>query len=102
MVEARFYLPAHCDLLHFETSEELHRAARELDRAGVRVLVLSRDPELERSSPLPLRRVAWSPYPEWVVRHFNFNDWTRFAIRSKNIYEWMASEASEASEASGR
>ncbi len=63
--------------------------AHGLASEGRRVLILSPDPDLAGKSPLPLRKIIWSPYPEWVVRHFNFNDWTRFAVRSKNVYELL-------------
>ena len=50
-------------------------------------------PWLAVSVPLALRKIVWSPYPAWVVRYFNFNDWTRFAVRSKNIYEVLPEAA---------
>lgn len=87
VVEARFYLPDNLELLHFAAPEALQEAARSLTARGRRVVILSADPALAEHAPLPLRKIVWSPYPAWVVRHFNFNDWTRFAVRSKNIYE---------------
>lgn len=69
----------------------MQEAARSLTAEGRRVVILSTDPELAEHAPLKLRKVVWSPYPAWVVRHFNFNDWTRFAVRSKNIYEVIPS-----------
>ena len=54
------------------------------------LLVLSPDPDLAEKCGLPLRKIVWSPYPGWVVRYFNFNDWTRYSVRSKNIYEVAA------------
>lgn len=91
VVEARFYLPDNLELLHFETPEALQEAAHSLTAEGRRVVILSTDPELAEHAPLQLHKVVWSPYPAWVVRYFNFNDWTRFAVRSKNIYEVIPS-----------
>lgn len=90
VTEARFYLPWNLDLHHCATSAELEAAAQQLTAAGRQVLILSADPGLADHSPLTLRKIIWSPYPAWVVRYFNFNDWTRYAVRSKNAYEMMA------------
>lgn len=87
VVEARYYMPANLDLRHCATPPELEAEARQLTAAGRQVVILSPDPTLAETAPLTLRKVVWSPYPAWVVRYFNFNDWTRFAVRSKNIYE---------------
>lgn len=87
VVEARFYMPGNFDNLHFDAPEPLEEAARRLAEAGKQVLVLSADPDLGAKSGLLLKKIVWSPYPDWVVRYFNFNDWTRYAIRSKNVYE---------------
>ncbi len=87
VIEARFYMPDNLENLHCTTPEELERTARRLAAEGCRVLILSADPDLADKSPLRLRKIVWSPYPAWVVRYFNFNDWTRYAVRSKNIYE---------------
>jgi len=91
-VETRFYMPRNSDNLHFATYGELEAAARRL-AAARQVVILSPDPELAAKSALPLRKVAWSPYPAWVVRYFNFNDWTRYSVRTKNLYEVAASGA---------
>ena len=61
--------------------------ARELAAAGERVVVLSGDPALAEKSALPLRKLWWNPYPGWIRRWFNFNDWTRFPVQNKNVYE---------------
>ena len=87
VVEARFYMPDNLDILHFVDSEVLYAQARHMTEEGIHVVLLSTDPALDEHAPLPLRKIVWSPYPAWVVRYFNFNDWTRFAVRSKNIYE---------------
>lgn len=99
VTEARFYMPANLDNRHCATPEELAATARRLTAEGVQVVVLSEDPDLGKSGSLPLRKVVWSPYPAWVMRYFNFNDWTRFAVRSKNIYEWETSAGSDAAAA---
>ena len=93
VAEARFYMPANFDNLHFDTPESLQAAARRLTAEGRHVVILSSDPALAESAPLALRKIVWSPYPAWVVRYFNFNDWTRFAVRSKNIYEVLPEAA---------
>lgn len=93
VVEARFYMPANFDNLHFDTPESLQAAARRLTAEGCHVVILSSDPTLAENAPLALRKIVWSPYPAWVVRYFNFNDWTRFAVRSKNIYEVLPEAA---------
>lgn len=90
VTEARFYLPGNLDLRHCATPAELEAEARRLTAAGQQVVILSADPDLADHSPLTLRKIGWSPYPAWVVRYFNFNDWTRYAVRSKNAYEMMA------------
>lgn len=92
VVEARFYMPENLECFHFDTPESLREAASRFAAEGRRVLILSPDPDLAGKSPLPLRKIIWSPYPEWVVRYFNFNDWTRFAVRSKNVYEMLAQQ----------
>lgn len=95
VVEARFYMPDNFENLHFATQEELEAAAHSLTARGRRTLVLSRDPALEEKSSLPLKKIVWTPYPGWVMRHFNFNDWTRFSVRSKNVYEVTAAGAAD-------
>ena len=86
-MEARFYMPEGFDCRYFATREQLEAAARSLSDEGRRVMIFSPDPELAEKSGLALRKIVWSPYPRWVVRYFNFNDWTRYSVRSKNVYE---------------
>lgn len=102
VTEARFYLPRNLDLRHCATSAELEAAAQQLTAAGRQVLILSADSGLADHSPLTLRKINWSPYPAWVVRYFNFNDWTRYAVRSKNAYEMVESPVDSADRESGR
>ncbi|MDE7304662.1 MAG: hypothetical protein K2N04_01950 [Alistipes sp.] len=90
VIETRFYMPENLDNLHFDTAETLEETARVLAAAERCVVILSADPELAEKSGLPLRKIVWSPYPEWVVRYCNFNDWTRYSVRSKNVYEVLA------------
>ena len=92
IVETRFYMPRNCDNLHFDTIESLEKSARTLTAEQRQVVVLSTDPDLADKSALPLRKIVWSPYPAWVVRHCNFNDWTRYSVRSKNVYEVLPAE----------
>ena len=92
VVEARFYMPENLECFHFDSPAALREAALRFKAEGRCVLILSPDPDLTGKSPLPLRKIVWSPYPEWVVRYFNFNDWTRFAVRSKNVYEVQAQQ----------
>ena len=66
------------------------------------MIVLSADPGLDGSSSLPLHKITWSPYPRWVIRYFNFNDWTRFTVRSKNIYELVPARTSAPDNGSAR
>lgn len=87
LVETRFYMPPNLTLRLEDTRDELERAVRELTASGTRVVILSPNPRLAETDPLPLRKLTWSPYPEWVRRYFNFNDWTRFAVRYLNVYE---------------
>ena len=70
--------------------------------ALIQVLILSADSGLADHSPLTLRKINWSPYPAWVVRYFNFNDWTRYAVRSKNAYEVVESPVDSADRELGR
>lgn len=92
MAIASFYMPDNMtwECPHGKDSVELR--ARALCAAGEQVIILSSDPQLHETSSLPFRKLTWSPYPQWVIRHFNFNDWTRFAVRSKNIYEMIPKE----------
>lgn len=92
VIETRFYMPADFANLHFDTFEALEAAARTLAAEQRHVIILSADPDLAGKSALRLRKIAWNPYPEWVVRHCNFNDWTRYSLRSKNIYEVLSAE----------
>lgn len=87
VVETRVYMPNNFDNLHFETSEQLEQAARRLATPDCQVLVLAANPDLEMTSGLPLKKIVWKPYPGWVMTYCNFNDWTRFCVRSKNVYE---------------
>ncbi len=96
IIEARFYMPRNMEVVHFATRGELEAAAPELTAAG-QVLVFSSDPDLAAKSPLPLRKMIWTPYPAWVVAYFNFNDWIRYSVRSKNVYEVVAPAAPLAS-----
>ncbi|WP_288845067.1 hypothetical protein [uncultured Alistipes sp.] len=93
VIETRFYMPRNMDLRHFATFGELESAAQELCGGGRQVLLFSPDPALAEKCALPLRKIVWSPYPTWVVRHFNFNDWTRYSVRSKNVYEVLIAES---------
>lgn len=86
-------MPRNMDLRHFATFGELESAAQELCGGGQQVLLFSPDPALAEKCALPLRKIVWSPYPTWVVRHFNFNDWTRYSVRSKNVYEVLIAES---------
>ncbi|MDE7077840.1 MAG: hypothetical protein K2O55_04600, partial [Alistipes sp.] len=92
VIETRFYMPSGFANLHFDTFEALEAAARALAAERRHVIILSADPDLAGKSALRLRKIAWNPYPEWVVRHCNFNDWTRYSLRSKNIYEVLPAE----------
>ena len=90
VIENRFYMPRNMDMRCFGTFGELQAAVRGLNDGERQLLVLSPDPDLAEKCGLPLRKIVWSPYPGWVVRYFNFNDWTRYSVRSKNIYEVAA------------
>lgn len=90
MVDARFYMPRNFRLLHADSPGQLERMARELTAAGRSVVVLSGDPACAEHSGLVLRKLEWNPYPRWIRRWFNFNDWTRFVVRNKNAYEVCA------------
>ncbi len=92
MIETRFYMPDGFDCRYFATQEQLETEACILADKGRRVMIFSPDPELAGKSDLPLRKVVWSPYPRWIVRYFNFNDWTRYSVRSKNVYEVVNKE----------
>ncbi len=90
VIETRFYMPRNMDQMHCTTSGGLETAARGLNDGRRQVVVFSTDPDLAERCTLPLRKIVWSPYPAWVVRYFNFNDWTRYSVRSKNVYEVVA------------
>lgn len=90
VIENSFYLPSNMNQVHCATFGGLETAARKLNDGRRQVVILSADPDLAGKCALPLRKIVWSPYPRWVVRHFNFNDWTRYSVRSKNVYEVAA------------
>ena len=92
MAIASFYMPENMKWECPKGKDSVELRARELCAAGEQVIILSSDPQLHETSSLPLHKLAWSPYPLWVIRHFNFNDWTRFTVRSKNIYEMESQE----------
>jgi len=52
---------------------------------------LSGDERLPEHTALPVEKVAWNPYPKWIIRYFNFNDWVSLSIRRKNLYKVGAS-----------
>ena len=47
--------------------------------------------KLVEAETLPVEKVAWNPYPKWIIRYFNFNDWVSLSIRRKNLYKVGAS-----------
>ena len=93
MAIATFYMPDNMKWECPQGEDSVELRARALSAAGEQVVILSSDPQLHETSPLPLHKLTWSPYPNWVIRYFNFNDWTRFTIRSKNIYEIKTGES---------
>ena len=68
-------------------------AARSLQVPGRQLMVLSHSWWLDTELSLPLKKVPWRPYPDWLVRCFNFNDWTRFGARYMGVYEVEPTES---------
>lgn len=81
IVETRFYMPGNLRPLYFDTQAELEAAVPALQAPGRQLMVLSHCWWLDTELSLPLKKVPWAPYPDWLVRWFNFNDWTRFGGR---------------------
>ena len=90
MVDTRFYMPRNFRLQHADSPQQLEQTARELAASGRQVVILSGDAEYAEHSGLALRKLEWNPYPRWVHRWFNFNNWTRFPVWNKNAYEVCA------------
>ncbi len=91
VVTARFYMPRNMELRLAGSISELEREARRLRRACPDVFILSGDERLPEHTALPVKKVAWNPYPKWIIRYFNFNDWVSLSIRRKNLYKVGAS-----------
>ena len=64
--------------------------ARELAASGRQVVILSGDAGMPNTPDLLCANSNGIPYPRWIRRRFNFNDWTRFPVRNKNAYEVCA------------
>lgn len=90
MVDACFYMPRNFRLQHADSPQQLERTARELAASGRQVVILSGDPDYAEHTALAVRKMEWNPYPRWIRRWFNFNNWTRFPVRNKNAYEVCA------------
>lgn len=88
---ARFYMPRNMELRLAGSISELEREARRLRRTCPDVFILSGDERLPEHTALPVEKVAWNPYPKWIIRYFNFNDWVSLSIRRKNLYKVGAS-----------
>ena len=71
----------------FDTQEELEAAVPALQAPDRQLMVLSHCWWLDTELSLPLKKVPWRPYPDWLVRCFNFNDWTRFGARYMGVWE---------------
>ena len=87
IVEIRFYMPRNLRPLCFDTQEELEAAVPALQAPDRQLMVLSHCWWLDTELSLPLKKVPWRPYPDWLVRCFNFNDWTRFGARYMGVWE---------------
>lgn len=86
-VVSAFYRPANLSRRSFDDLIHLEDAAQKsTEENGVDVLILSEHPHLADSLSLPLEKLPWNPFPRWVVRYFNFNDWTSRSIRKANVY----------------
>lgn len=87
IVEIRFYMPRNLRPLCFDTQEELEAAVPALQAPDRQLMVLSHCWWLDTELSLPLKKVPWRPYPDWLVRCFNFNDWTRFGARYMGVWK---------------
>ena len=87
IIEVRFYMPRNLRPLYFQTQAELEAAAPSLQAQDRQLMVLSHCWWLDTEFSLPLKKIPWRPYPDWLVRCFNFNDWTRFGGRYMGVYE---------------
>ena len=87
IIEIRFYMPRNLRPLYFQTQAELEAVAPSLQAQDRQLMVLSHCWWLDTEFSLPLKKIPWRPYPDWLVRCFNFNDWTRFGGRYMGVYE---------------
>ena len=85
-VSCHFYLPARVTRIHAQDINEAGKIAKNYRNTGKTVLILSNEPNL--SVNLPFKKVHYSPYPQWVIEHFNINDWvSRSSGTNKYIYQ---------------
>ena len=89
-----FHTPDNMCRQSFESLESLEAAARSLDHSSQEVLILSENPHLTDSLDIPLGKIPWSPFPGWVTRYLNFNNWTSRSIERANLYRLLPPQQS--------
>lgn len=93
-IVSAFYTPENLRDYSFDNLSQLEEAAALALNQGHRdILILSENPHLADSLDLPLEKLYWSPFPKWVTRYFNFNDWTSRSIEKSNIYRVLPASA---------
>lgn len=85
-VSGHYFLPAGTQRLLFDTLPDMERSAQSFTEQQIPVFILSEDPQLDEHFSVPLQKIDWNPYPQWIVRYFNFNDWVGLSVRRKNLY----------------
>ena len=90
-VSGRYFLPPGTQRLLFDTLPDMEESAKTFAEQQIPVFILSEDPHLDEHFSVPLKKIDWNPYPQWIARYFNFNDWVGLSVRRKNLYrvEWM-------------
>lgn len=85
-VSGHYFLPSGTQRLLFDTLPDMERSAQTFIEQQIPVFILSEDPQLDKHFSVPLKKIDWNPYPQWIVRYFNFNDWVGLSVRRKNLY----------------
>ncbi len=88
-----FYTPDNLHRASFDSLAQLETAARDARNQGQEnILILSENAHLTDSLSLAIEKIPWNPFPQWVTRYFNFNDWTSRSIKKANLYRVIARE----------
>ncbi len=92
-VVSAFYTPRNLQRTSFDNLAQLEEAARKAREKGEdNLLILSENPHLIDTLSLPMEKIPWSPFPRWVTRYLNFNNWTSRSIERANLYRVLSQE----------